>query len=253
MILTRSVAGAPLHYRPTSGLYLKDDFAFGHPSSAIGELDWYSQAIGGGAAAAASGATAAGEDADVRGVIALNSQTGTAGRGTDWFLAGAVNPIPWLTRGNIPTGSYCEFKVRMQTSENDAYMWCGLLGGDLDAIPNDASAYPGIFFRIDTDGSGSGNWFGVVKDGAGGGNENTVDLGVGTSNTVGDWATLKWVRVATGFQFYVNGSAVGAIQTGNIPANDSDMYTLHMGVTTDDGGGAARQLLIDYCELLIKR
>jgi hypothetical protein len=108
-----------------------------------------------------------------------------------------------LTEGRLEAGvpTYLEWaaKVRSGTGfpNTNVRVWSGYADTALgDPLTANATQFVGV--RADPGGAAA-NWFGVVKDGAGAGNESTVNLGLLFDGT---WRILGFTRTTTGIQFW---------------------------------------------------
>lgn len=230
MIFSRQPAGfalAALHGQyPQPGLgavaaagpSMWDDFTPDHGSKAkslYGELDWLEEVIGGASTIAAVTPTSWEEI----GILSITTQS-TANRGCTL----TQGTIPLLYR-YPPPGSIWACKLRLSSGTINYELWSGFSSTGASRIRTaDATSFVGVR-------SVGGNLFGVVKSGAGAGNESTIDLGFNVEGTT--WHTVgfevKGTTAAPEFQFFTlnsNGSEaevwdridVGAAITTNAPA-----------------------------------
>lgn len=131
-----------------------------------------------------------------------SDQTGTdTEQGVRRIATAAIANTGGVLRGNgferagpPPIGAIWYAKLRGVTTQTDTITWSGF-GSVATTIPSTANATEFVGVRR----VGSGNWFGVCKDGAA--SETTVDLGVDASV----WRSL-------GFQVVDVGSGVKGIQ-----------------------------------------
>jgi hypothetical protein len=193
---------------------------------------------------------------DIAGGVTVSAQLDTATEdGILRMLAGSTSGDGGTC--NLPAGrlvagcpAYMEFgaKVRVQATNTNITAWSGFAdtaAGDWDT----ASATNAVGIRVIAAGAAA-NWYGVVKDGAGAGNESTVDLGYAADNT---WRFLGFRVTATGIQFcewdaadiYRRGlirEDIGSEVTTNIPTGS--LYKVALGVLTTTA--ATRYAEVDW-------
>lgn len=229
-----------------NGLLISEDFNTGGVYNAeIGRYRWFIDNLSAGTASILylAGATQSEWDNEgVGGSIRIRSQS-VANQGTSVSTA-ASNMVPGFCRGFEQVGSHVECKIKLDTSKADVEFWVGLTS-DNEARHRAADAPEFVGFRIVTSGT-TGDWEGVVKDGAG--SENTVTLV--SSPALDAWHHLRLTRTATGVQFHANGAAVGAEITTKIPDTGTPLVPV-LGAVTTDGGGAMRWFNVDWVEFWI--
>lgn len=220
----------------SAGLSLGDDFTLAYTAN------WTATTIGGSAPTYAQVAPTAYTD------HGIHRTTTAAASGTGGVLLRST--VADLYRVP-PPGSRWAVKVRTSAAASYEF-WSGFVSSTGLIRTADATEFIGIR----TDRAVDGNLYGVVKDGAAAGNENTVDLGVSAEGSA--WRTVGFdvegTTAAPSIQFYVYDltsrgawmrQPVGSAITTNIPAGP--LFSCALGVVSR--AVAAKAVDVDFWNL----
>lgn len=220
----------------SAGLFLVDDFTQSYTAN------WTATTIGGSAPTYAGVAPAAYTE------HGIHRTTTAAASGTGGVLL--RSSVADLYRVP-PPGSRWVVKVRTSAAANYEF-WSGFVSSSGLVRTADATELIGIR----TDRTVDGNLYGVVKDGAGAGNENTVDLGVTAEGS--NWEAVGFDvegdTTTPSIQFYVYDltsrgawmrQPIGAAITTNIPAGP--LFSCALGVVSR--AVAAKAVDVDFWNL----
>jgi hypothetical protein len=137
----------------------------------------------------------------------------------------------------------CAMRIR-DNATPDEYSWSmGLRTREVAAL----NGADGIYVRA-VHGGAEGNWFGVVrKDGS----ESTRDLG---AKSDGDWHTIEFRKVgqagSESVQWYVDGRAIGAAITSDVPG-EADFVLPFLFLTNTDASTA--DIDNDFLNVILKK
>ena len=186
---------------PEEGFFVADDFAALYAGlTKTGLLNWTQGTVAGGAGSWNNPAPTA--ESEI-GILSIWSG-GATGDKT------AIHAGHTLGLLGFPVGMTLSIKFKAETTTNQSFLAGWKADRTASWLVGDADSQVGI--RHDT--AVDANVHVVFKDGAGGGNEDTLSLGAADT----DWHIVKIVRRSTAeAAVYLDGALVGTITLTNVP------------------------------------
>lgn len=228
---TRSWAFPHTLIDPAVVFMLHDDFISGTAAVNVGNLGWTTTVNGAGTLCSAVAVAA---DNLHPGVVSCTTGTTAAGRATE--MLGSGSSIA-LGNGVITVAGVLQLPT-LSDGAQTYRIYFGL--GDNSGAGDQTD---GIYLTYSST-LNAGNWTGQ-----------TANNGVYTQLDLGVAATTAWTKIAfitnaagTSVQFYVNGTAVGAPVTTNLPAGGRDFAPIFK--IEKSVGTTARTMLVDYYRMV---
>jgi len=225
----------PPYWDPTRYIVVFDDFDGGNNASGrVGELDWFTRTIAGGAGAVNLGSQT---EANINGAKGIST---AATNGDAFAIERFVYPLSGFPQGSSMT-------IRVRGVQNTVMRWWIGLTSDRAAVPAAAAALEFLGFRMDT--GVAANVQGVVKSGAAA--ETLVDTGA--TLATGSWTTFRVAHTAAGIEFWTRSgtaafSLAGTAATTNLLTVGTG-HQLNLGVETLEN--VAKRFNVDYVHLVI--